>query len=151
MLAEAIAAVLMALSWNAPSLILFWILGGAVGAAAAPTSMALIMEVFPVRERVRAMGWWSFVGAGAPVLGVVAGGPIIEHFSWRTIFVVQVPLCAIAVVFGALLLPARRPRGRPRFDLRGSVLITITVSSLLLAVNRSSLWGWGSPFVLVCL
>jgi MFS family permease len=109
------------------------------------------MEVFPPRERVRALGWWSFVGAGAPVLGVVAGGPVVEHFSWRWIFAVQAPLCIVAVILGGLLLPGRRPTSRPRFDLAGSVLITVSVSSAMLAINRASVWGWTSPLVLVFL
>jgi MFS family permease len=50
------------------------------------------------RGSVRPLGYWSFVSAGAPVLGVVAGGPLVEHIGWRAIFAVQAPLCLAGVV-----------------------------------------------------
>src|SRR5437868_3663140 len=96
---------LTALAWNASSLILFRVLGTGEGAATGPASMALIMRVFPEGDRVKAMGWWSLVGAGAPVLGVVAGGPIVEHLSWRLIFVIQAPLTFLALLLAVAVLP----------------------------------------------
>ena len=60
--------------------------------------MALIYSVFPPEKRVQALGWWSTVMAGGPVLGVVAGGPLVEAFGWRWIFVIQVPLTILGVL-----------------------------------------------------
>src|SRR5206468_4160580 len=77
--AEIVFAGATAAAWNATSLIAFRVLAGAAGAATGPSGMAMIMRSFPRDDRVKAMGWWSLVGAGAPVLGVVAGGPIVEH------------------------------------------------------------------------
>src|SRR5436305_11963806 len=98
---------LTAIAWNAGSLILFRVLGAGEGAATGPASMALVLMVFRPEQPAKAMGFWSLVGAGAPVLGVVAGGPIVEHFSWRLIYVAQIPFTAVALIAAAIILPGR--------------------------------------------
>jgi len=88
------------------------------------------------------------VMAGGPVLGVVAGGPVVEALSWRWIFVVQVPLTLIALAVAALVLPETERRPRTRFDVAGTVLLGLAVTSLLLGLNRGPILGWSSPVVL---
>ena len=85
-----------AFAWNAASLIGFRTLGAIEGAATGPASFAIVSRIFPAHERVRALGYWSMIGAGSPVVGVVLGGPLVEAFGWRAIFVGQVPLLLIA-------------------------------------------------------
>lgn len=142
---------LTAIAWNASSLILFRILGAGEGAATGPASMAMIMMVFPPEDRVKAMGFWSLIGAGAPVLGVVAGGPIVEHFSWRLIYVAQIPFTALALVAAVLILPGRdkvqQHRIRQPLDIAGVVTVGLGTASLLFALNRGPEWGWTSPGV----
>src|SRR5918994_1614058 len=79
-----VATFLTALAWDGASLIAIRSLGAIPGAATGPASMALIMRAFPEEDRVKAMGWWSLVGAGAPVLGLVAGGPLVDAIGWRS-------------------------------------------------------------------
>lgn len=147
--AAGLFAIGIAAAWDAPSLIAFRVLSAAAGAAAGPSSMALIYSVFPAEKRVQALGWWSTVMAGGPVLGVVAGGPLVEAFGWRWIFVIQVPLTLLGVAIAALLLPeTTRASDRSRFDLPGAVLLAAGVTSLLLALNRGPVLGWTSPVVL---
>ena len=147
MTGSAIFALGIALSWNAASLIAFRVLASAFGAAAGPASMALIFSVFPPERRSQAMGYWSMVGAGAPVLGVVAGGPIVEALSWRLIFVIQAPLALFCVALGALVLPETERQARVRFDVLGSVLLGVGVTSVLFALNRGPTFGWSHPVV----
>lgn len=150
LLGEAVFALGIALAWDAGSLIAFRIFSAAAGAAAGPASMALIYSVFPPARRVQAMGWWSMVMAGGPVLGVVAGGPVVEALSWRWIFIVQVPLVLLGALVAFILLPeTARTKHRTRFDLGGAVLLAGGVTSLLLALNRGPILGWDSPVVLV--
>src|SRR5437763_13233352 len=131
---------LTALAWNAGSLIAFRVLGAGEGAATGPASMAMINMVFPAEDRVKAMGFWSLVGAGAPVLGVVAGGPIVEHFSWRLIYVAQIPFTIAALVAAAIVLPGRdrlQPgRERKSLDVAGVATLGLGVTTLLFALNR---------------
>src|SRR3546814_8846608 len=108
MAAVTVPAAVTARSWSAGSLIAFRTLGAATGAAVGPASIAIINRLFPRERRVQAMGYWSMVGAGGPVIGVVAGGPIVESFGWRWIFIAQVPLTLCGLLLGLLMLPDRK-------------------------------------------
>ena len=135
-------------AWDAYSLIVFRFLGAATGAAAGPSALAMINRSFPPARRAQAMGYWSLVVAGAPVLGVVIGGPLLDGYGWRWIFVLQTPVAIAALLIGFLVLPDTERGERVRFDVMGSVLLALGVGSLLLALNRGPESGWTSPLVL---
>ena len=84
-------AIASALAWDAPSLIVFRTLSATAGSACGPSAMAYINRLFAPGERVKPLSYWSFVTAGAPVIGVVLGGPLVEAIGWRAIFAVQAP------------------------------------------------------------
>jgi EmrB/QacA subfamily drug resistance transporter len=152
--AVGIFAGLTAMAPSAGWLIGFRILGAATGAATGPASLAIINRLFPRERRSQAMGYWAMVGAGAPVIGVVAGGPVVEAFGWRWIFVAQVPLTIATLLLAAAVLPEGRPtfrpgQERPGFDIPGALALGLAATSLLLAVNRGPLWGWSHPAVVV--
>ena len=135
---------LTALAWNAASMIAFRILSASAGAATGPAAMAYINRLFPPHERVRPLSMWSFTTAGAPVLGVVLGAPLVEAIGWRMIFIVQAPLCVIGVVLAARMLPETERMKNVKFDIAGSFTLGLAATSLLLAVNRGPAWGWAS-------
>ncbi|MEY2475137.1 MAG: hypothetical protein QOG87_452 [Actinomycetota bacterium] len=147
MVGALVAAALSAVAWSAGSLIFARVLGGIEGAATGAASMALIFRAFPPDDRVKAMGYWSLVGAGGPVIGVVIGGFVIEEFGWRWIFVAQVPLIAAAAVLALIVLPETERRQRGRLDKTGAVTLTVATVSVLFALNRGPEWGWSSPAV----
>lgn len=149
LLVSTASAALIALSWNIASLVGFRVLWALAGAASGPASMAIIMRCFPPRERVRAMGWWSFVAAGAPVLGVVAGGPAVEAFSWRVVFAAQIPLSLLAVALGIRWLPPDRSRERTPIDFWGGLTVGCAAAAVMFGVNRGAEWGWSHSVVLV--
>lgn len=140
---------LSALAWNATALILIRVLAGLEGAATGPASMALINRTFPPAERVKAMGFFSLVAAGAPVIGLVAGGVVVDAFGWRTLFVMQLPLAASAVVVNAVVLRETPPLPRVSLDLKGATALAVTAVSALLALERGNALGWGHPVVAV--
>ncbi len=134
-------------AWSAPALIAARLLGAAIGAAAGPAALSMINRSFPPARRAQALGYWSLVGAGAPVLGVVVGGPLVDAFGWRWIFALQTPIAVLSLLIGYVVLP-HVPRGeRQPFDLAGSALLALGVASLLVALNRGPEMGWGSPVV----
>ncbi|HKA05051.1 MAG TPA: MFS transporter [Acidimicrobiales bacterium] len=147
LLGAAVFAVATAFAWSAVSLIVFRTLSASFGAATGPPAMAIINGLFDAEERVKALGYFSFVQAGAPVLGVVAGGPLIEAVGWRVIFLVQAPLCVIAFLAALVRMPETERRSRTSFDVAGTVLLGVGITAMLLAVNRGSDWGWTSPGV----
>ncbi len=140
---------LTASAWSAGALIAFRTLGAATGAAVGPASIAIINRLFPRERRVQAMGYWSMVAAGGPVVGVVAGGPIVETFGWRWIFVAQVPLTLGGLLLAMLVLPETERRERVAFDVKGAVILALGATSLLFAINRGPLWGWSNPAIVV--
>ncbi|MGI8793495.1 MAG: MFS transporter, partial [Acidimicrobiales bacterium] len=146
------ACVFAALSAAAPtagSLIAIRTLSAVQGAATGASSMALIFSVFQRDDRVKAMGWWSLVGAGGPVFGVAIGGPAIEAFGWRWIFVAQVPLTLIALGLAAAILHETTPKGAGiKLDWQGGIAISLGVTSVLFGFNRGPEWGWAAPAVL---
>jgi EmrB/QacA subfamily drug resistance transporter len=142
---------LCALAWDAPSLIVLRLLAAAGGAATGPASMALVMQAYPVEDRVKAMGWWSLVGAGAPVIGVVAGAPLIDAFGWRWIFLAQAPISVVALLLAVLVLRETPRRPHEPVDVAGAALLAVGTVSALLALDRGAANGWTQPLVLVLL
>lgn len=140
--------VLSALAWNETSLIVFRVLGALVGAATAPSSMAVINLVHPRQRRSAALGYWSLVVAGGPVVGLIVGGPLVDAVGWRAIFWLQAPLFALAVVAAAVLLPQTPRRHDVRFDVAGQLTLIAALGGVLFAVDRGRPWGWGHPAVL---
>jgi EmrB/QacA subfamily drug resistance transporter len=142
-----VCALLTAAAPNIGSLIAARALSGIDGAAAGAASMALIFRVFEEEDRTKAMGWWSLVGAGGPVIGVVVGGFLISAFGWRALFLLQAPLTAAALVVAYLVLPETEPARSEAFDRAGAVAITVSVTALLVGLNRGPVMGWSSPLV----
>lgn len=144
---SATAAFLTAFAWDAPSLIAMRTLAAILGGATQPAAMALIFGVTASNRRVQAMGWWSMTTAGAPALGLVAGGPLIEWFGWRIVFVLQGAFALIAFVLAALVLreTARRPA---RLDVLGTATLGLGVGGLMLALAEVRAFGPTSPVVL---
>jgi EmrB/QacA subfamily drug resistance transporter len=143
-----VATFLTALAWDGASLIAIRSLGAIPGAATGPASMALIMRAFPEEDRVKAMGWWSLVGAGAPVLGLVAGGPLVDAIGWRAIFLLQTPLALIALLVAIPILHETPRLAREPIDYRGALTLAAATLSALLGLSVGSQIGWTNPFVL---
>lgn len=144
----ALATACTALAWSGISLVVLRLVAAGGGAAIGPASMALIMRAFPVGERVKAMGWWSLVAAGGPVVGLIVGGPVVEAIGWRGIFAVQAPLAALAAL-AAMRVLHETPRGtRVPIDWPGVASLGAAATTLLLGLNLAGSSGWGSPLVL---
>jgi EmrB/QacA subfamily drug resistance transporter len=135
-------------AWNAPSLIAFRFLGAALGAATGPSALSMINQSFTPERRAQAMGYWAMVGSGAPVFGVVIGGPLVDAFGWRWIFILQTPVALASLVLGFLVLPHTRRGERQPFDIAGSTQLAFGVGLLLIALNRGPVLGWTSSPVL---
>lgn len=121
---------------------------GAMGIGAAlvfPATLAIITNLFidPV-ERAKAIGIWSAVSGMAVAFGPVAGGFLLEHFWWGSVFLVNIPIVVIALFVGHFLIPESREPHRGRFDIPGLLLSVAAIGSLVFTVIESPHWGWGS-------
>ncbi|MFT7647830.1 MAG: EmrB/QacA subfamily drug resistance transporter [Candidatus Poriferisodalaceae bacterium] len=138
---------LSAAAWSAESLIVFRTISAIFGSAAGPAGIAIIATQFSSERRIQVMGWWGLVMAGGPVAGIIIGGPVIDFWSWRWLFIAQIPLTLTALLGAWLVLPETTRRPDVRFDIPGTVLLASAASVFLWAVNRGPLWGWGSPSI----
>lgn len=135
-------------AWNAPSMVFFRLMSAVAGSATGPAAMAYINRLFEPHERVRPMGLWSFTTAGAPVLGVVLGGPLVDSIGWRMIFIIQTPMLLAAALLAWNLLPQTKREKNVKFDIWGSVTLGLGATLFLLAINRGHTWGWNSPAII---
>jgi EmrB/QacA subfamily drug resistance transporter len=158
-----VSAILTALAPDVVTLLGARTLDGIQGAATGTASMALIMNAFKPEDRVKAMGWWTLVGAGGPVIGVSLGSPIIEFFGWRALFWMQLILLIMAFCVVAVILPGHRGsheehaeqkrEARANFktmDWYGSTTLSVGVTLVMLALSLSPIQGWTSPLPLAC-
>ena len=123
-----------AMAWSGGSLIAFRVAGAALGAVAGPCSLAIINRLFRPAERSKALGFWSLVVAGGPVVGLALGGPLVEAVGWRVIFWAQAPLIAASVAVSFVLLPRTERRPDVHFDVAGQAMLFLTLGSLLFAM-----------------
>ena len=146
-----VVSLLAGLSWNFGSLIMFRAIQGLVGAAIYPTAMSLIAKSFTdVKARAQALGIWSSSFAVSAVIGPLLGGYLIDHFSWRMIFYINLPIGIAGLVMTLAFLPHDRPEERGAFDWFGSLLLAGAISSLVLVLDQGQLWGWMSTASIVC-
>ena len=124
----------------------------AMGASAAliyPATLAILNNVFTNRrERVTAIGIWSAVSGLAVAVGPVSGGALLRHFSWGSVFLVNVPVVLIALVAGRLLLPESRDPKAGRFDPLGAVLSVAGITLLTWSIIEAPGHGWLSAVTL---
>jgi EmrB/QacA subfamily drug resistance transporter len=120
----------------------------AMGAAAAliyPATLALLTNTFTVaKERATAIGIWAGVSGLAVAVGPVSGGVLLQHFSWSSVFYVNVPIVVIALVAGARLLPESRDAHPGRFDLLGAAASIAGIALLTWTLIEAPGHGWGS-------
>ncbi|WP_114423676.1 MFS transporter [Nocardioides houyundeii] len=136
----ALASLLCGLAPNAEVLIAARVLQGVGGALLTPGSLAMIQGAFVPEDRARAIGAWSGLGGVASAAGPLVGGLLIDHVSWRWIFLVNLPLAVVTVLLAQRWVPETRdPRAVGRFDVPGAVL-----ASLALAGVTYALIEWGS-------
>ncbi|WP_166789666.1 MFS transporter [Cryobacterium fucosi] len=122
---------------------------GLGAALVAPASLALIAGAFPRHLRGTALGVWAGVSATALGIGPLIGALITDSLGWNWIFLLNIPLGALAwLVARFLLAKSRAPETTQRLDLGGAALSAAALLTLLLGLNQTTEFGWASPLVL---
>jgi EmrB/QacA subfamily drug resistance transporter len=122
---------------------------GAGSALVMPATLSIIIHLFPEPHlRRRAITLWTAIAGIGGLLGPVVGGWLIEHFSWRAGFWINVPVAVLAIALAAWLVPESREKAAGSLDLLGVVLSTAGLSALVWAVVEGPGHGWTSPPVL---
>jgi EmrB/QacA subfamily drug resistance transporter len=146
-------SLLCGLAPNIDWLIAFRAGQGLGGAALLTISLAIVLGAFPQRHQGMAVGLWGALGTAAAAIGPTLGGLLVTYggaHGWKWIFFVNVPIGVLAVVFAALVIPARGRRASTEggIDIPGIVLSAGGLFLLTLALVQGNTWGWTSPAVI---
>src|SRR3954451_20899115 len=132
------ASVLAALATGAGMLIAARALLGVAGATVAPSTLSLVTTLFhDPRQRTFAVGVWITSYSAGAAIGPLAGGALLEHFWWGSVFLLGLPVSALLLVAGPRLLPEYRDPAGGRLDLRSAALSVVAVLTAVYGVKRS--------------
>lgn len=146
-----VVSLLAGLSWNFGSLVTFRLIQGFVGAAVYPTAMSLIAKSFPnTRMRAQALGIWASSFAVSAVIGPLIGGYLVDNFTWRAVFYINLPIGIVGLLMTLFLIPRDKPEERGSFDWLGSLLLAGAISSIVLVLDQGQIWGWLSFVSWLC-
>lgn len=147
-----VGSVLAGLAWNLSSMIVFRVIQAIAGSADYPTAMAILAVTFKEgRERAQALGIWSSSFAAAVVFGPLLGGPLIDNFGWRSVFLVNLPIGILGIVMAMRFINESRSEIKTRFfDWWGAFVLGGMLSSLVLVLDKGSDWGWLSSGSWIC-
>ncbi len=111
------------------------VLGGLSAGMAFPTTLALITALWAGPGRTKAIALWSAIGGGIAALGPLVSGALLEHFWWGSVFLVTLPLVAVALVMAVAFVPAHVNETSDPVDNLGGILSVVLVGALILAIN----------------
>lgn len=137
-----LASLLCAVAPSLETLIAFRVLQGVGAAAIAPTSLAIVLDSFPVEKRATGVGLWGAAAAAAAAVGPTLGGALVELSDWRLVFLVNLPLGAAVLVAGRRLLPERPVVDSRLPDLPGALMLALGLAAVTLGIVEGNDWGW---------
>ncbi|MFT4043582.1 MAG: MFS transporter [Gordonia sp. (in: high G+C Gram-positive bacteria)] len=142
------AAIAMTASGPTELIVLRGVLG--VGAALVmPATLSTITATFPDKERVKGIAVWTGVAGASAVLGVFASAILLEWFSWRSIFALNVVLAVVAIAGTARVVPESADSERAARDPMGSLLAVVGLGVLVYSVLEAPTYGWGATRTVV--
>ena len=117
------------------------------GAMMLPSSLGLLLPLFPPERRAAAIGLWSAVGGAAAAFGPPIGGLLVQA-DWRWVFLVNLPIGVVTLLVGWRALPEVREAGGPVPDVLGALVLAATIGAIVAAIVQGEDWGWGGVRVL---
>ncbi|MCU1467301.1 MAG: hypothetical protein JWM72_3229 [Actinomycetia bacterium] len=117
---------------------------GVAGALIMPSTLSIIINVFPAHERPKAIAIWASVTGAAGAFGPVASGILLGHFWYGSIFLINIPVIAVALIAGKFLVPKSRDPEESQFDPLGAVLSIIGIVALVYGLIEAPDKGWMS-------
>lgn len=142
-----VGSILAAISDSSNALIASRALMGLGAAGIMPTTLSILTNIFPAGERPKAIAAWAAVAGLGIAVGPISGGWLLEHFSWNSIFLVNLPIVAICLVGAALLVPESRDPESPKLDVVGAVLSIAGLSAIVWALIEAPERGWGDAVI----
>jgi len=147
-----VGSILAGLSWDLGSMIVFRIIQAVASSADYPTAMAIIAVNFSNgKERAKALGIWSSAFALAIVFGPLLGGPLIDIFGWRSVFLINLPIGLLGIAMALTFIPESvSDKKSVSFDWWGAITLGIALALLVFGLDRGYDWGWTSLPIMAC-
>jgi EmrB/QacA subfamily drug resistance transporter len=144
----ALGSLMCSLAPNIEALIGARFLQAVGGSMLNPVALSIISQVFTGRvERARALGFWGAVVGISMALGPVVGGLLIELISWRAVFWINLPICAIAILLTAIFVPETKSLTMRNIDPIGQALAVLFLFGVVFTLIEGPGYGWSSPRV----
>lgn len=136
---------------TSPNQLIFTRASMGIGAACImPATLSLLTNIFKdPRERGRAIGVWAAVAGGSSALGPILGGFLLAHFSWGSVFFVNVPVIIVVLIGAYFVLPESKDAHAGRLDPLGALLSIVGLIAVLWAIIEAPTKGWSDPLVYV--
>ena len=145
----ALASLGCALSDSIGMLVAFRVVQGVSGAMLMPNTLAILRATFPQEKLTQAVGIWGATSALAVASGPIIGGLLVQRVSWESIFLLNLPLGAIALATTLAVVRESRETGkRERFDLAGLLALTAGLSLIVWALIKAQSHAWTSAYVI---
>jgi len=144
-----IASVLCGMAQSLSEIVAFRLLQGLFGAALVPISQSILLDIYTPEERGSAMALFGVSVMVGPVLGPVIGGWLTDHFSWRWIFYINVPLGALAFAGIWFFLRESRLSAAAKLDWLGFASLSIAIAALQVFLDRGSQLDWFSSLEII--
>jgi EmrB/QacA subfamily drug resistance transporter len=109
-----------------------------------PATLSTITGTFPVEQRTKAVAVWAGVAGGSAVLGLLASGTLLEFWSWRSVFALNVVLAAVAIIGTLRVVPESADEDAPRLDVPGALLAVVGLFVLVYSIIEAPTYGWGA-------
>jgi EmrB/QacA subfamily drug resistance transporter len=144
-----VGSLLCSVAPNTGWLIALRMVQGVGGSMLTPISLSIVRNTFTDhRERVQALGVWSGIFGVATACGPVVGGILVTEVGWRSVFWVNVPICAVMIAAAIRYVPESRAPKPRRVDVPGQLLMIVLLGSLTYAVIQGPVSGWAAPQIL---
>jgi EmrB/QacA subfamily drug resistance transporter len=127
-------------------------LRGVLGVGAAlvmPATLSTITSTFPAEKRTQAVSVWAGVAGGSAILGLLVSGVLLEFFSWRSVFALNVVLAATAIIAAWRIVPESADSDAPKLDLGGAALSVAGLVVLVYSIIEAPEAGWLSARTLI--
>ena len=116
-----------------------------IGAAfVMPSTLSILTNVFPARERAKAIALWAGISGSGAAIGPIASGLLLEHFWWGSVFLINLPIIAVALVAGWVFVPKSKDATDSPLDPVGALLSIVGLSALVYAIIEGPHHGWTS-------
>lgn len=147
-----LGSVLAGFAWDLKSMIVFRVIQAIASSADYPTAMAIIAVTFREgKERAQALGLWSASFAAASVFGPLLGGPLIDGFGWRSVFLINLPIGIVGILMALRFINESKSAVKTtHFDWWGAITLGSMLSSLVLVLDKGFSWGWLSTYSMIC-